>query len=218
MPIAAASMVADLGMGAATQVVFTATGAVAFSLHGSLGPLARGIVIVCVVLAAGAGALVFVARVGTARILRWLPMFAGATAPSICSRTQTTSIGRCADIVARRADLSLAFALHLVGWFSQAFETWLILRLISAGVSAVGRAGDREPGAGRAQRRLRGPRRRRRSRGRADAAGGALRDRRAGRAVTGHHQAHARGRGRRAGDRRLVDRGAPPARPLVAAR
>ncbi len=134
IPIAAASMVADLGMGAATQVVFTATGAVAFSLHGSLGTLARGVVIVCVALAAGAGALVFVARVGTARILRRLPMLRDG-AFDLLAHADTVDRA-LADIVARRADLSIAFALHLVGWFSQAFETWLILRLISPGVSA----------------------------------------------------------------------------------
>lgn len=134
IPIAAASMVADLGMGAATQVVFTATGAVAFSLHGSLGTLARGVVIVCVALAAGAGALVFVARVGTARILRRLPMFRDGAFDLL---THADTVDRAlADIVARRADLAIAFALHLVGWFSQAFETWLILRLVSPGVSA----------------------------------------------------------------------------------
>jgi len=32
--------------------------------------------------------------------------------------------------------LAIAFALHLCGWFTQVFETWLILRLISPGVSA----------------------------------------------------------------------------------
>jgi putative membrane protein len=131
-PVAAASMVADLGMGAATQVVFTATGAVAFSLHSSLGTLSRGIVIVCVALAAGTGALVFVARVGTARILRRLPWFRGLLA-------HADTVDRAlADIGARRADMSLAFALHLVGWFAQVFETWLILHLIGSPISAAG--------------------------------------------------------------------------------
>jgi putative membrane protein len=134
IPIAAASMVADLGMGAATQVVFTATGAVAFSLHGSLDTLARGVVMVCVALAVGAGALVFVARVGTARILRRLPMLRDGAFDLL---THADTVDRAlADIGARRADLAIAFALHVVGWFSQAFETWLILRLISPGVSA----------------------------------------------------------------------------------
>ena len=135
-PIAAASMVADLGMGAATQVVFTATGAVAFSVHGSLGTLGRGVVIVCVALAAGAGALVFVARVGIGRILRRLPMFRDG-ALGLLTHADTVD-SALADIVGRRADLAIAFALHLVGWFSQAFETWLILRLISPGVSGAG--------------------------------------------------------------------------------
>lgn len=131
-PVAAASMVADLGMGAASQVVFTITGAVAFSVHGSLGTLSRGIVIVCVALAAGAGGLVFVARVGTARILRRLPFFRGLLA-------HADTVDRAlAEIGSRRADLALAFALHLVGWFAQVFETWLILRLIGSAVSAAG--------------------------------------------------------------------------------
>jgi uncharacterized protein (TIRG00374 family) len=43
-----------------------------------------------------------------------------------------------ADIIARRADLALAFAIHLVGWFTQAFETWMILHLIGAPISASG--------------------------------------------------------------------------------
>jgi uncharacterized membrane protein YbhN (UPF0104 family) len=131
-------MVADLGMGAATQVVFTATGAVAFSVHGSLGTLSRGIVIVCVALAAGACALVFLARVGTGRVLRWLPMFRGRNGAGDLLAHAANVDRALADITARRADLSIAFALHLVGWFSQAFETWLILRLISPGVSGSG--------------------------------------------------------------------------------
>lgn len=131
-PVAAASMVADLGMGAASQVVFTATGAVAFSVHGSLGALSRGIVIVCVALAAGTGALVFVARVGTARIVRRLPLLRGLLA-------HADTVDRAlADIGARRADMSLSFAVHLVGWFAQVFETWLILDLIGAPISAAG--------------------------------------------------------------------------------
>ena len=131
-PIAAASMVADLGVGAASQVAFTATGAVAFSLHGSLGALSRGIVIVCVALGAGAGALVFVARVGVGRILRRLGMLRALHA-------HADTVDRAlADILARRADLSLAFVLHLVGWFAQVFETWLILHLIGVAVSAAG--------------------------------------------------------------------------------
>jgi len=134
VPVAAASMVADLGVGAATQVVFTATGAVAFSVHGSLGTLARGIVIVCVALAAGTAALVFVARVGTARILRRLPMFRDGAFDLV---THAESVDRAlAEIGDRPADLAIAFALHLCGWFTQVFETWLILRLISPGVSA----------------------------------------------------------------------------------
>ncbi len=139
VPIAAASMVADLGMGAATQVVFTATGAVAFSVHGSLGTLSRGIVIVCVALAAGAGGLVFVARVGTARILRrLLPLFRKRNG-ALDLLAHADAVDRAlSDIVARRADLALAFSLHLVGWFAQAVETWLILHMISAGVSASG--------------------------------------------------------------------------------
>lgn len=130
--IAAASMVADLGMGAASQVVFTATGAIAFSLHGSLGALSRGILIVCIALAAGAGALVFVARVGVGRILRRLRMLRALHAHA------DTVDQALADILARRADLFLAFALHLVGWFTQVFETWLILHLIGVAVSAAG--------------------------------------------------------------------------------
>ncbi len=131
-PVAAASMVADLGMGAASQVVFTAIGAIAFSVHGSLAGLSRGIVVVCVVLAAGAGALVVVARVGVGRILRRLSMLRALHA-------HAESVDRAlADILARRADLSLAFALHLLGWFAQVFETWLILRLIGAAVSVAG--------------------------------------------------------------------------------
>ena len=131
-PVAAASMVADLGVGAASQVAFTATGAIAFSLHGSLGALSRGILIVCVALAAGAAALVIVARIGVGRILRRLPMLRALHAHA------DTVDQALADILARRADLSLAFALHLVGWFAQVFETWVILHLIGTAISAAG--------------------------------------------------------------------------------
>jgi putative membrane protein len=137
--VAAASMVADLGMGAATQVVFTATGAVALSVHGSLGSLGRGIAIVCATLAAGTVALVVVARLGTQRVLRWLPMFQRGRNGGSNLLAQAANVDQAlADIIARRADLSLAFAIHLVGWFAQAFETWMILHLIGAPISASG--------------------------------------------------------------------------------
>ena len=155
IPIAAASMVADLGMGAATQVVFTATGAIAFSLHGSLGALSHGILIVCVALAAGAGALVFVARVGVGRILRRLPMFQRRRVRSARARRQCRSRARRHRRAARRSGDRLRASsgrLVLAGVRDLADPAphWPVACL------GVGCAGDREPGAGRAQRGLRG--------------------------------------------------------------
>jgi putative membrane protein len=138
---ATAAMVADLGVGAATQVTFTLTGAIIFSLHGALGALSHAVMFVCIVMAAAAAGVIVVARVGIDRIIRLFPFLKRArnSPRARALLAQAVHVDQAlAAVGARRGVLARAIFLHLVGWFLQAFETWLILRLIGSGISWTG--------------------------------------------------------------------------------
>ena len=137
-PNAAASMVADLGVGAGTQVMFTLAGAIIFSLHGALGPLERAVIFVCVVMAVAAAGVFVIARVGFDRILRFFPRLQRSTRARALVAQAVHVDSALALVGARRAVLARAIIFHLVGWFLQSGETWLILRMIGPGVPWTG--------------------------------------------------------------------------------
>ena len=136
---ATAAMVADLSVGAATQVVFTLMGVAVFAMIGptSLLGIARGesMAIAVGISLATAGALVAVARLGAGRLLAALP-FHGHGRLAARLAAGAANIDRAlAGVLVRRGALAGAAIWHLVGWVAQVGETWLILRLIGADVS-----------------------------------------------------------------------------------
>jgi putative membrane protein len=133
---AAASMVADMGAGAASQVVFTIFGVIAVSWHGSVGQLSRAIALAAALSAAGAGALLAVARLGVGRIVAAIPLVRRVARASSSWPGHAADIDRAlAGVLARRWELLRAFSWHMAGWLAQVGETWLILRLMGRGVS-----------------------------------------------------------------------------------
>jgi uncharacterized membrane protein YbhN (UPF0104 family) len=119
--------------------MFTLTGAILLSLHGALGPLARAVIFVCSLMAVAAGAVLVVARVGLDRILGLFPVLkrAGSTVRALVA--QAVHVDQAlAAVGARRTVLARAILLHLVGWFLQSCETWLILRMIGPGITWTG--------------------------------------------------------------------------------
>jgi putative membrane protein len=130
-PDAGASMIADLSIGAFTQILFTVAGLVALSTQARVGGLARPIAgALAFVVAIGAGCAAVI-RLGVHRIASRLPMW----------RTLTGQWKGLAGGAARldaslralwsqRGRLAVSFALHLVGWFSQVVETWLVLAVL----------------------------------------------------------------------------------------
>jgi len=136
---ATAAMVADLSVGAATQVVFTLMGVAVFAMIAptSMFGIARGqsIAIAVGMSLATAGALVAVARLGVGRLLAALP-FHGHGRLAARLAAGAANIDRAlAAVLVRRGALAGAAIWHLGGWVAQVGETWLILRLIGADVS-----------------------------------------------------------------------------------
>jgi putative membrane protein len=144
---AAASMVADLAVGAASQVAFTVMGVVALvssgagALGGTRGQVGRAVALAAVLTAVGAGALLAVARIGIGRIITAVPFLRRGSAAtgadgegSLAERAASIDHAFRA-VLARRGQLLRAFAWHLGGWVSQVGETWLILQLLRSSVS-----------------------------------------------------------------------------------
>jgi len=140
---AAASMVADLAVGAASQVAFTLLGVAALvgsgagALGGTEGRVARAIALAAVLTAAGAGALLGVAHVGIGRIIAAVPLLRRRSGGEGLAARVAGIDAALADVLSRRGELLRAFAWHLLGWLLQVGETWLILRMLGCGVSWI---------------------------------------------------------------------------------
>ena len=209
---ATAAMVADVAIGAFTQVLFTFVGAAALILGApSEAPARAHLGWLALVIGIGAGfaaLLIVVARVGVGRLLTALPLHLnGRLAARL--RIGGAAIDRSSGSIRRRPRALLVSATwHLVAWLSQVFETWLVLRLLgrpigwvaalameSLAASARGAAFVVPGGIGVQEGAL-------------VAVGAAFGVARAGRVGAGGRQARARAGGRRAGHRRLGDCGA----------
>jgi putative membrane protein len=135
-PAAAASMVADISIGAASQAVFTLAGLAALWLSSSVGELWRAVVLAAVLTAAGGAALMAMARVGLRRILGALPFLRKRRDDPRGLVARAAKVDQALKVLLRRrGDLARAFAWHVVGWLSQAGETWLIMAMIGPQVS-----------------------------------------------------------------------------------
>jgi putative membrane protein len=136
---ATAAMVADVSIGAITQVVFTLLGAAALILRANIGAPARQhlgwLALVIGIGALTAAALLAVARFGVLRLLNRMPLHLhGRLAARL--RAGGASIDRALRQMRRRpAGLLAASLWHLAGWLAQVGETWLVLRLMGHPVS-----------------------------------------------------------------------------------
>jgi putative membrane protein len=130
-PDAGASMIGDLSIGAFTQILFTVAGLVALSTQARVGALARPIAGgLAFVVAVGAGCAAVI-RLGVHRIASRLPVWRTLTAQWKGLAGGAARLDAALRALwARRRRLALSFGLHLVGWFTQVVETWLVLAVI----------------------------------------------------------------------------------------
>ncbi len=138
---ATAAMVADVAVGAFTQVLFTFVGAAALILGAASEAPARahlGWLVLVIGIGAGfAALLIVVARAGVGRLLTALPLHLnGRLAARL--RTGGAAIDRSLGSIRRRPRALLASAAwHLLAWLSQIVETWLVLRLLGQPIGWV---------------------------------------------------------------------------------
>jgi putative membrane protein len=131
---ATAAMVADVAIGAITQVVFTFSGAAALILGAAPTASAR-LRFGWLALALGVGVafavlLLLVARVGVGRLLTALPLHLhGRLAERV--RAGSAAIDRSlATLRGRPRVLAVSATWHLLAWFAQVGETWIVLRML----------------------------------------------------------------------------------------
>ena len=138
---ATAAMVADVAVGAFTQVLFTFVGAAALILGAASEAPARahlGWLVLVIGIGAGfAALLIVVARAGVGRLLTALPLHLnGRLAARL--RTGGAAIDWSLGSIRRRPRALLASAAwHLLAWLSQIVETWLVLRLLGQPIGWV---------------------------------------------------------------------------------
>ncbi len=138
---ATAAMVADVAIGAFTQVLFTFLGAAALILGAPAEAPARthlGWLALVIGIGAGfAALLIVVARVGVGRLLTALPLHLnGRLAARL--RNGGAAIDRSLGSIRRRPRALLTSATwHLMAWLAQVVETWLVLRLLGRPISWV---------------------------------------------------------------------------------
>jgi putative membrane protein len=131
---ATAAMVADVAIAAITLVVFTFCGAAALILGAERSSAARlhlgWLALVIGISVAFAVLLLVVARVGVGRLLNVLPLhLPGRLAARL--KEGGAAIDRSLDAIRGQPRVLLASSgWHLLAWFAQVVETWLVLRLL----------------------------------------------------------------------------------------
>jgi putative membrane protein len=138
---ATAAMVADVAVGAFTQVLFTFLGAAALIYGASSTASARthlGWLALVIGIGAGfAALLIVVARVGVGRLLTALSLHLNERLATRL-RIGGAAIDRALLSIRRRPKaLLVSAAWHLAAWLAQAVETWLVLRLLGRPIGWV---------------------------------------------------------------------------------
>src|SRR4051812_31684348 len=136
---ATAAMVADVSIGAITQVVFTLLGAAALIASADVAAPARlhlgWLALVIGIGVATAAALLAVARFGVTRLLKAMPLHLHRRLAARLS-AGGAGIDRALRQMRRRpAALLAASVWHLAGWLAQVGETWVGLHLLGHPVS-----------------------------------------------------------------------------------
>lgn len=125
---AGASVVVDVTLGVATQVLFAALGLALFGLLAGASPLLRGLMVATAVLSVGAATFYLLQRAGmfalaAAVVRRW-----SAPARRLFDMEDARALdGRVRALYGRRTELLASAAWRLAGWVAGAGETWLIL-------------------------------------------------------------------------------------------
>jgi uncharacterized protein (TIRG00374 family) len=137
---ALAALVADIAVGTGSQVLFVVLALVAMLWMGKGAALALPAVVGMTLLAAGTAGLVLFVKLGAQRLfqalerwrVRWRPVQSFASR----MRTESDLIQATLDqLITRRRAVAWSCLVHLVAWFTQAGETWLVLRLLGVPVS-----------------------------------------------------------------------------------
>ncbi len=138
---ATAAMVADVAIGAFTQVLFTFLGAAALILGAASGASARAhlgwLVVVIGIGAAFAALLITVARVGVGRLLTALSLHLN---DRLATRVRMGGVAidrSLSSIRGRRHALLTSAIWHLLAWLAQVVETWMVLRLLGRPIGWV---------------------------------------------------------------------------------
>lgn len=135
---AGAVMVADLGIGIATQALFSIAGVVALATSRGMPHLGRTIALGSLAAVGIAGGLFALLRKGTARLVTTgLRPWRGRLQHSWDALTGTAvSLDAAMREISRRPGaLAGATVWHLLGWFSHVGETWFALRIAGVSVS-----------------------------------------------------------------------------------
>ena len=138
---ATAAMVADVAIGAFTQVLFTFMGAAALILGSRSTASARthlGWLVLVIGIGAGfAALLIVVARVGVGRLLTALSLHLNHRLATRLKKGGA-AIDRALLSIRRRPNALLASATwHLAAWLAQVVETWMVLRMLGRPIGWV---------------------------------------------------------------------------------
>ena len=135
---AAASVVVDITLEAATQVLFALLGVIALAAEAKGSQVIGPLIVGAGVMAALVGAFLVVQRVGIfGAISRGLRRIGGSERwPSLTERAEEID-SRITSLYGDRPALGSSAAWHLAGWFLGAGESWLALHLLGHPVSIV---------------------------------------------------------------------------------
>lgn len=132
---AGASVVVDLTLGVATQVLFAALGLALFSLLAGGDALWRGLLIAVALLTASAGLFYFLQRAGLFTLAAVLARRWSARARRHVDLEEARALdARVGALYRRRMALLVSALWRFAGWVAGAGEIWLILRGLGHGV------------------------------------------------------------------------------------
>src|SRR5258706_1841282 len=132
---AASSVVVDITLGLATQILFTVVGLLIYArVPGAAASVGALLLALAVLIALGAG-LYLAQRGGFSRVVAWLARLG----PSLMRRVDLGAAhaveARIAETYRRRRTMAVATAWRFAGWLAGAGEIWLILHALGHPVS-----------------------------------------------------------------------------------
>jgi putative membrane protein len=133
---AGAALILDLAAGAGSQVMLVLLGVVVFLAEGSTRTLSLGPSFVGVAAILGGAAGLLAAMRLAHRPLRAIAGRLAAHTGATGQAGTGPELDAALRSAARRGPIARSFGWHLLGWLTQAAETWLILQLLGAPVGA----------------------------------------------------------------------------------